>query len=147
MAVVVLGAPADPATLRAVVRSYFDAIVDESPSELEALLAPRATVSARSRQLPAREYFAARFARYEYGALRGSSLYREEELEITEPDPGESRERARRAGLDAGAPQRIIRVPVTSPGQGQKRLFADQVVLRVVGRGPAWEIFEVVEDF
>jgi hypothetical protein len=147
MAVVVLGAPADPATLRAVIRSYFDAIVHESPSELDALLAPRATVSTRSRQLPAREYFAARFSRHEYGALRGSSVYREEDLEITEPDPAESRERSARAGLDAAAPQRLVRVPITSAAQGQRRLFADQVVLRLVGRGPAWEILEVVEDF
>ena len=145
--VVVLGAPTDPATLRSVVRSYFHAIVEESPSELEALLAPRATVTARSRQLPARDYFLARFARYDYGSLRGSALYRENDLEISEPEAAESRERAARAGVDPDAVQRLVRVTIAPSAHGQKRLFGDDVVLRLVTRGSSWSILEVVEEF
>lgn len=147
MGVVVLGAPTDPATLRSVVRSYFHAIVEESPVELDALLAPRATVTARSRQLPARDYFAARFARYDYGALRGSALYREIDLEVSEPDAAESRERAARAGLDPEAAQRLVRVTIAPAAQGQKRLFGDDVLLRLVTRGSSWSILEIVEEF
>jgi hypothetical protein len=145
--VVVLGAPTDPATLRSVVRSYFHAIVEESPGELEALLASRATVTARSRQLPARDYFLARFARYDYGSLRGSALYRENDLEISEPDAAESRERAARAGVDPDAVQRLVRVTIALGAQGQKRLFGDDVVLRLVTRGSSWSILEIVEEF
>jgi hypothetical protein len=147
LGVVVLRAPTDPATLRAVVRAYFHAILEESPGELEALLAPRATVTTRSRQLPAREYFSARFARYEYGFLRGSALFREEDLEITEPEPSEGRERAARAGLDPDAAQRVVRVPISPAAQSQRRVFGDEVVLRLIGRGSGWSVLEVVEDF
>jgi hypothetical protein len=145
--VVVLDAPTDPALLRTVVRSYFHAIVEESTGELESLLAPRATVTARSRQLPARDYFMARFARYDYGSLRGTALYREHELEISEPDPADSHERAARAGLDPDAAQRLVRVPISPAVHGQKRLFGDDVVLRVGTRGSGWSILEVVEEF
>jgi hypothetical protein len=147
MAVVVLGAPTDPATLRAVVRAYFHAIVEESPGELEGLLVPRATVTTRTRQLAARDYFATRFSRYEYGLLRGSALYREEDVEVTEPDPVERRERAARAGMDPDAAQRLVRVPMAQAILGQRRLFGDDVVLRLVSRGSSWGILEVVEDF
>jgi hypothetical protein len=147
LGVVVLGAPTDPAKLRAVVRAYFRAILEESQGDLEPLLAPRATVTTRSRQLPAREYFASRFARYEYGSLRGSTLYREEELEITEPEPSERRERAVRAGLDPEAAQRVVRIPISPAAQSQRRVFGDEVVLRLVGRGSGWSVLEIVEDF
>ncbi|HEX6272028.1 MAG TPA: hypothetical protein VFZ53_03275 [Polyangiaceae bacterium] len=147
LGVIVLGAPTDPATLRTAVRAYFRAILEESPGELEALLAPRAAVTTRSRQVPAREYFLSRFARHEYGALRGSVLYRDEDIEITEPEPSERRERAARAGLDPEAAQRVVRIPVSAAAQGQKRVFGDDVVLRLVARGSGWSVLEIVEDF
>ena len=147
LGVIVLGAPTDPATLRTAVRAYFRAILEESPGELDALLATRATVTTRSRQVPAREYFLSRFARHEYGWLRGSVLYRDEDLEITEPEPSESRERAARAGLDPEAAQRVVRIPVSPTAQGQKRVFGDDVVLRLVARGSGWSVLEIVEDF
>jgi hypothetical protein len=147
MGVVVLGAPRDPETIRAVVRSYFHAIVEESPGELDALLAPRALVTARSRQLPARDYLLSRFARYEYGSLRGSAIYREEELEVTDPDPVEGRERAARSGLDPNADQRLVRVPIAAAATGRQRLFGDDVVLRLVARGSGWAVLEIAEEF
>jgi len=51
MSVVVLGAPTDPESIRVVVRSYFQAIVEESPTALEKLLVARALVTARSRAM------------------------------------------------------------------------------------------------
>ena len=107
--VVVLGAPTDPESIRAVVRSYFQAIIEESPSALEKLLVPRALVTARSRQLPARDFLLSRFARYDYGSLRGSAIYREEELDVSEPDPVgfhsrlADEDKARILGLNAAA--------------------------------------------
>jgi len=145
--VVVLGAPTDPETIRAVVRSYFHAIVEESANELDTLLAPRALVTARSRQLPARDYLIARFARYDYGSLRGSAIYREEELEVSEPDASEGRERAARAGLDPNADQRLVRVPIATTPMGRQRLFGDDVVLRLVARGSSWAVLEIAEEF
>jgi hypothetical protein len=145
--VVVLESPMDPATIRAVVRAYFHAVVEESPSELDAVLMPRAVVTTRSRQLPAREHLLSRFARYDYGALRGSAVYREESLEISEPDPADARERAARAGLDPDAGQRIVRVPIASASHGQKRLFGDDVTLRLVARDASFVIAEIVEEF
>ncbi len=146
-AVVVLGAPRDPEAIRATVRSYFHAIVEESPRELEALLSARATVTARSRQLSARDHLLSRFARHDYGSLRGSAIYREEELEITEPDPIEGRERAARAGLDPDADQRLVRVRIVAPSAGRPRLFADDVVLRLVAQGSGWAVLEITEEF
>ena len=145
--VVVLESPTDPATIRAVVRAYFHAVVEESPNELDALLAPRAVMTTRSRQLPAREHLLSRFARYDYGALRGSAVYREEALEITAPEPAEARERAARAGLDPEALQRVVRVPIGSTSHGQKRLFGDDVTLRLVARDAGFSILEIVEEF
>jgi hypothetical protein len=147
MSVVVLGAPTDPESIRAVVRSYFQAIVEESPGALEKLLVARALVTARSRQLPARDYLLSRFARYDYGSLRGSAIYREEELEVSEPDPVEGRERAARAGLDPDADQRVVRVPIVAPSAGRQRMFGDDVVLRLVGRGSGWAVLEIAEEF
>ncbi len=147
MGVMVLGTPTNPETIRAVVRSYFHAIVAESQSELDALLAPRATVTTKARQLPAREHLASRFARYDYGSLRGSSIYREDELEISEPDPLDSRDRAARGGVDPDADQRVVRVPVTQAGPGRQRLFGDDVVLRLVSRESGWAVLEITEDF
>lgn len=145
--VVVLGTPTNPETIRAVVRSYFHAIVAESTSELDALLAPRATLTTKSRQLPAREHLVSRFARYDYGSLRGSAIYREDELEISEPDPVDSRDRAVRAGMDPDADQRIVRIPVAQAGAGRQRLFGDDVVLRLVSRDAGWTVLEITEDF
>jgi hypothetical protein len=145
--VVVLGAPMDPEMIRAVVRAYFHAIVEESPAELDMLLAQRALVTARSRQLPARDYLVSRFARYDYGSLRGSAIYRDSDLEITEPDPVEGRERAARAGLDPDAEQRLVRIPMAAAPAGHQRLFGDDVVLRLVARGSGWAVLEIAEEF
>jgi hypothetical protein len=145
--VVVLGTPTDPGTIRGVVRAYFHAIVEESPSELEALIHPRAVVLARSRQLGARDYLLSRFARYDYGSLRGSVIYREEELEVTEPDPTESRERAARAGLEPDVDQRLVRIRIVAQSAGRPRLFADDLTLRLVAHGSGWVVLEIAEEF
>ena len=145
--VVVLGTPTDPGTIRGVVRAYFHAIVEESPSEVEALLHPRAIVLARSRQVAARDFLLSRFARYDYGSLRGSVIYREEELEVTEPEATESRERAARAGLEPDVDQRLVRIRVVAQSAGRPRLFADEIVLRLVAHGSGWVVLEVLEEF
>jgi hypothetical protein len=147
MSVVVLGAPTDPESIRAVVRSYFQAIVEESPIALDRLLVPKAVVTARSRQLLARDYLLSRFARYDYGSLRGSAIYREDELEVAEPDPVEGRERAARAGLDPDADQRVVRVPIVAASAGRQRMFGDDIVLRLIGRGSSWAVLEIAEEF
>jgi hypothetical protein len=145
--VLVLRSPTDPEAIRSTVRAYFHAIVEESPVELDAVLAPRALFTARGRQLPAREQLLSRFARYDYGSLRGTVIYREDELEASEPDPTEARERALRAGLDPDADQRLIHVKIPAPTAGRSRLFADDVILRLVARGAGWAVLDVTEEF
>jgi hypothetical protein len=142
-----LGTPTNPEAIRAVVRSYFHAIVAESPSELDVLLTPKATVTTKSRQFNLKEHLLSRFARYDYGSLRGSAIYREDELEISEPDPAESRDRAARGGVDPDADQRVVRVPIAAAGTGRQRLFGDDVVLRLVARESGWAVLEIAEDF
>lgn len=142
----VLEVPADPAAARATVAAFFRAIVDESPASLGALLTRDALVQSGSRREPARIQYQARFARFDYRSLVGELLYRDSELELWD--------RAQREGeqppgipLEPRGREMIARARVIAPWVGRPRLFADELVFRLVPSGGGWLISEILEDF
>jgi hypothetical protein len=144
--VLVLEAPLDPGQARATVRGFFRAMVEESPSGLDSVLAPQAIVQAGSRREAARSYYLGRFMRLDYRAVRGEALFHEGDVELWE--------RAEAGGLrtsptplEPGPHEVVIRVRVTASWVGRARLFGDELVFRLAPRGSGFVIREIVEDF
>jgi hypothetical protein len=143
---VVLEAPSDPRRARATVDAFFRAMIEESSSALEAVLAPDALVQAGSRREPARSYYLGRFLRLDYRALRGESLFHPGDVEVWERSQG-GEVRASPAPLEPAAGQIVIRVRITFSWAGRPRLFGDELVFRLAMRGKGFVITEIVEDF
>lgn len=144
--VLVLKAPMDPGKARAAVRSFFRAMVEESTSGLDSVLAPQAMVQAGSRRESARSYYVGRLMRLDYRAVRGEALFHEGDLELWERTDGRSH-RGSPAPLEPGQNEVVVRVRMTASWVGRPRLFGDELVFRLAPRGPGFVIREVIEDF
>lgn len=140
---VLLEAPADPARARAVVAAFFRALVEESPSALETVLAPQAMIQSASRREPARAHFQGRFARTDFHALAGEALFRDEDMELVEP---------RRAGglaamFESSPDSLVARVRVVTSSSGRQRLLGDEFAFRLIPSAGGFAISEIVEEF
>ena len=142
---VLLEAPADPARARAAVAGFFRAIVEESPSALEAVLAPQALIQSASRREAARSNWLGRFARLDYRSLSGETLYRDADLELWEPR--KSGDPPSNAPLEPTGEELVARVSVTATFAGRQRLIGDEFVFRLVPAGSGFAISEIVEEF
>jgi hypothetical protein len=144
--VLVLEAPMDPEQARATVTAFFRAMVEESTSALDSVLAPQAMVQAGSRREAARSYYVGRFMRLDYRAVRGEALFHDADVELWEPaDSGQVR--ASPAPLEPAEHEVVVRVRVTASWVGRPRLFGDELVFRLAPRGAGFVIRELVEDF
>jgi hypothetical protein len=143
---VVLQAPTDPRRARATVEAFFRAMVEESPSALESVLAPQALVQAGSRREPARTYYLARFMRLDYRTLRGQSLFHPGEVDVWERTE-QSELQPSQPPLDLAPGEVVIRVRNTLSWAGRQRLFGDELLFRLGPNGAGYVIVEIVEDF
>jgi hypothetical protein len=144
--VTVLEAPMDPGQARATVVAFFRAMVEESTSGLDSVLAPQAMVQAGSRRESARSYYVARFMRLDYRAVRGEALFHEADVELWErAERGPLR--GSPAPLSPGPHEVIVRVRVTASWVGRPRLYGDELVFRLAPRGAGFVIREIIEDF
>jgi hypothetical protein len=144
-AVVLLEAPADPSRARAAVSAFFRAVVEESPSALETVLAPQAVLQSGSRREAARPHLQGRFARSDLRSLASETLYRENEIELWEPRRGGKV--ASNAPLEPNGDELVARVRVLTPFANRQRLLGDEFVFRLVPAGSRFVISEIVEEF
>jgi hypothetical protein len=144
--VLVLEAPMDPGQARATVNGFFRAMVEESGSGLDSVLAPQAMVQAGSRREAARSYYLGRFTRLDYRAVRGEALFHDGDVELWERTDGGSL-RTSPPPLEPGPHEVVVRVRVTASWIGRPRLFGDELVFRLAPRGAGFVIREVIEDF
>ena len=142
----VLEAPMDPGQARASVSAFFRAMVEESASGLDSVLAPQATAQVGSRREAARSYYLGRFTRLDYRALRGEALYRDGDVEVWERSEGGTL-RGSPTPIEPGPHEVVIRVRVTASWVGRPRLFGDELVFRLAPRGAGFVIREIYEDF
>jgi hypothetical protein len=143
---VVLESPADPQAARAVIAAFFRAATEESPTALDALLAPQAMIQSGSRREPVRTHFQMRFARLDYRSLAGEVVYRDADLELWERGPSGAEARAG-APLTPNERELVARVRIAASWVGRPRLFGDELVFRLAPSGRGWTIGEIVEDF
>lgn len=143
--VVLLEAPADPGQARGVVDAFFRALVEESPSALEAVLSPQAVLQSGSRREAARAHLQGRFARSDLRSLAGETLYRDSDVELWEPRRGGAIPPD--APLVPNAEEFVARVRVVTSFAGRQRLLGDEFVFRLVPAGGGFEISEIVEEF
>jgi len=127
---VVLETPADPAHARDVIAAFFRAVVSESPSAIQATLAPSATMQEGSRRENAQSAWASRFTRFDFRSLAGERLYRDSEVRIREDQ----------RDLWVG-------VPIEVAWGARPRLLGETFTFRLVPRGAGWAIAEIVEEF
>lgn len=142
---VLLEAPADPARARATVAAFFRALVEESPSALETVLAPQAVIQTGGRRESARAHWQGRFARTDFRGLAPETLYREADIELWEPRRGG--EPASNAPLEPNAEELVARVQVLTSYASRVRLLGDELVFRLVPVGSGFAISEIVEEF
>jgi hypothetical protein len=143
---IVLESPMDPAQARATVSAFFRAMMEESVSGLDSVLAPQAMVQAGSRREAARGYYLSRFMRLDYRAVRGEALFHEGDVELWERSEGGA-PRGVPTPLEPGPHEVVIRVRVTASWVGRPRLFGDELVFRLAPRGTGFVIREIAEDF
>ncbi len=142
---VVLRAPIDPRKARAAVNAFFHALLEESPSSLDTVLAPNAVVQAGSRREPARGYYVGRFVRLDYRGLRGETLYRSSDVETWES--GGRSTSGSSAPLEPRGDEVVVQVHIAVAWAGRPRVFGDDLVFRLTPRGESFVIQEIVEDF
>ncbi|HEY3500466.1 MAG TPA: hypothetical protein VGK73_37495 [Polyangiaceae bacterium] len=143
---VVLEGPADPGLARSVVAAFFRAVAEESPTALDALLTPQASIQSGSRREPVRSHFQTRFARLDYRGLSGEVIYREADLELWERGAPGSELRST-APITPNERELVARVRVNALPAGRARLFGDELVFRLIPDGRGFRIGEIVEDF
>jgi hypothetical protein len=143
--VILLEAPADPARARATVSAFFRAVIEESPSALESVLAPQAVLQSGSRREAARAHLQGRFARTDLRSLASETLYRESEIELWEPRRGTAS--ASGAPLEPTGEELVARIRVLTSFTGRPRLLGDEFVFRLVPAGSGFVISEIVEEF
>ena len=127
---VVLETPADPAQARAVIAAFFRAVVSESPSALQTVLAPNAVMQDGARREGAAAAWSSRFTRFDYRSLANERLYRESELELREDQ----------RDLWAG-------VSIEVAWGARPRLLGDTFTFRLTPSGSGWLISEILEEF
>jgi len=142
---VVLRAPIDPRLARATVEGFFRALLEESPSSLDTVLAPDAVVQVGSRREPARGYYVGRFVRLDYRSLHGETLYRSADVETW--DGGGRSTSGASAPLAPRADEIVVQVHIIVVWGGRPRVFGDDLVFRLKPRGTGFVIQEIVEDF
>jgi hypothetical protein len=144
----VLSAPSDIAAARAVVRSFFDAVVSESVDRIDALVDDAAwIVTGSSGRQKARAFWRARLSALYYRALGGQVVYRESDLETYEADEVAELTGKRSLGLTPHGDDVLVRVAIVTPTAGPTRFFADEMLIVLSPRGSGFVIAEIAEDF
>jgi hypothetical protein len=143
--VILLEAPVDPARARATVAAFFRAMIEESPSALETLLAPQAVVQSGSRREAARPHLQGRFARSDLRSLANEALYRDNEIELWEAR--RDRDVTPGAPLEPKDEELVARVRLLTSSAGRPRPLGDEFVFRLVPAGSGFVISEIVEEF
>lgn len=126
----VLETPADPAQARAVIATFFRAIVNESPSTLGTVLAPSATLQEGARKESAVAAWSSRFTRFDYRSLANERIYRDSEIAMREDE----------RDLWVG-------VPIEVTWGARPRLLADLFTFHLTPSGAGWSISEILEEF
>jgi hypothetical protein len=146
---VVLRAPPDPESAREMVREFFRAISRRSYSELEALVRQDAWLQAgaMSGRQNARQFWRTRLSRLDYGALSGSTVYRDSELETYRAQDVPKLRPPRALGVSASGDDVVVRVPIASPRNGKTRLFGDEILFVLRPERGRYGIVEMAEDF
>lgn len=127
--VLVLSTPHQLSAIREIVRRFFQALVSETPEDLDLLLAEPAWLDASSGRLPARNAFRARFAQLDFSGLAGVKLYRERELEIYSAEEARTLAGTRAVPGDLTASDLIVRVRLAVSHAAKRRLLSDEMVL------------------
>ncbi len=143
---VVLKAPPDTESARAVVREFMKSTVSESASRLAELLDQSAIVRSRSsgRRENARSFWNTRITTLNYGDLAGQLLYRDSEMETYRREDLSGR---RSVPVYPQADEIVVRVKILTPKNGKVRLFGDELVFRLKPTETGYLIREIVEDF
>lgn len=138
--------PTGPSRARAVVDSFFEAVVHESVEALSRLLVAgaRSRTNSRSGPEPALPFWQKRFDRLDYLAARGEVLYRPRLVEVHTSDSAAALpDRVLAVAPKEG--QVIVRVPLAGARSG---LFGPEIALVLEPqRGGGYRIQEIVEDF
>jgi hypothetical protein len=145
-ALLVLASPHELELVRQTVHSFFRALVNEIPADLDALLTDQAWLDATSGRLPARNAFRARFAQLDFSPLRGVMLYREPDLEIYRARDARALSAARSLPEDLRADEVFVRVHLAVSHAGKQRLFSDEVALTLRADENGFRVARVAED-
>jgi len=145
----VLQTPTDTALGLEIVRRFFRAVVEESPDDLDAVLADDARASLNGNDLlPASSSWRARLARLDYRSLEHRTIYRPSEIE-TYRQVGATPP-LRHAGplpRPITGNQLLLRVPIVAPRSGPTRLFGDEMWFLLKPGPNGYRIAELIENF
>jgi hypothetical protein len=147
--VAVLQTPTDTALGLEIVRRFFRAVVEESPGDLDSVLADDARASLNGNDLlPASSSWRARLARLDYQSLDNHVIYRPSEIE-TYRQVGAAPP-LRHAGplpRTITGNQLLLRVPIVAPRSGPTRLFGDEMWFLLKPGPNGYRIAELIENF
>ncbi len=146
---VVLKEPADPEAAREIVRAFFRAVTSASWDELQPLLNDEAWLQAGAMvgRQRAQSFWQMRLNRLDYGALAGTPIYRDSEMETYRADDLGRMRPPRALNVAVQGEDVVVRVPIVSPRAGKTRLFGDEILFVLRPNAGRYSIIEMAEDF
>ncbi|HEX9619606.1 MAG TPA: hypothetical protein VF989_05705 [Polyangiaceae bacterium] len=145
----VLTAPHGLAEAEHSLRAFFDAVIAESPAELDAVLDARAWLKsdAASPRQRARSFWRSRFARLDYSELTRQTIYHERDVEIYRAEELSVLGAERRIDVQPLPGDIVMRVPISAGRDRSERLFGETMVLLLRYDEGRFRIVEIQEDF
>ena len=145
--VMVLRAPVDSSRALELVQDFFQAVVEESFTDLEATLSDKAwvTLGRNSDRHSAHNSWRARLLRLDYKALGHQVVFRLGEIETYRRVEGNHPSSP--LPLTVTGDDLLLRVPIVTPRTGSVRLFGDEVWFLLKPDSNGYKIAELVENF
>jgi hypothetical protein len=148
--IVALKPPLPDRAARAMVSSFFRAVVTENVEALSDLATTEATMAARGRTgTPSLvDHWRARMRHFRYRALAGDMLYQEADIELYRyedleaPLPGRPLRPPEMAPTDV-----LLRVPILIVRSGSERVFGDDILFHLRRDKGRYVIRQLIEDF
>ncbi|HEY8944723.1 MAG TPA: hypothetical protein VIM73_10695 [Polyangiaceae bacterium] len=145
-ALLVLSSPRGLSAVHETLQRFFEAMVAEAPTELDALLSEQAWLDASSGRVPARNAFRSRFAQLDFTALRGVTLYRDGDLEIYRAPDVRGLAATRSVPEDLKPDEVFVRVRLVVSHSGKLRLFSDEMSLTLRSEASGFRISRISEN-
>ena len=128
------------------IEHFFRALVAEAPEAVDAVLAEPSFFDSSAGRQPARGALRSRILQFDYTALRGVPLYREDEIEVFRREDQAALEGARALASELEADQLLLRVHLSVSHAGKTRLLPDQMSFFLRPDGDGYRIVTIRED-